>query len=219
MEEIKTDTPQESNFVEKVAQNDVAESGSLLGQEPEPVQDDNSFKNPLTEDGGEQEEKRGEDKEKKETVSEAVNFDEITLHENFEVDDDFKSLASDVSLSKDQIEKLIGYKAQLDKQNTEKAEIEFKEVVEGFKKETKEIYGADLDKSLSFAARALNLLPVEEKQELQGILNSSGIGNHPLLVKMFVEAGKALSEDKFIEGKAVNNNSKSTAQILFGNKK
>ena len=30
------------------------------------------------------------------------------------------------------------------------------------------------------------------------------MGNHPLLIKMFIEAGKSLSEDKLVDGKAVN---------------
>lgn len=38
--------------------------------------------------------------------------------------------------------------------------------------------------------------------ELVTILDSSGLGNHPEMVKLFIRIGKGLSEDKFVKGRA-----------------
>ena len=42
-----------------------------------------------------------------------------------------------------------------------------------------------------------------------------GIGNHPELVKVFVNIGKQISEDAFVEGKT-KAAPKSAAEIIYG---
>lgn len=58
----------------------------------------------------------------------------------------------------------------------------------------KELGGDKLPQTLAVAARALALGPPELKQ----LLNDSGLGNHPAVVKWAHAIGKALSEDKFV---------------------
>lgn len=59
-------------------------------------------------------------------------------------------------------------------------------------------YGGDkLDENLSAAKRALDAYATPE---LRTLLNDSGLGNHPEVIRFMVRAGKAISEDKFVTG-------------------
>jgi len=59
-------------------------------------------------------------------------------------------------------------------------------------KTDKEIGGEALEANLGAAKKALDQFG---SPELKKLLNESGLGNHPEVVRMFVKAGKAISED------------------------
>ena len=217
MEKVQTtDTQNEANSNNEVALNDVAESESLLGQNTEEKGENNNIVNPLTDKiEKEQEEAKNPNKED----VQKVNFDNIKLPEGKELDQElikeFSPLVKEIGLTQEQTQKLIDLQMK-GHQKAEEANVnQFKETVENLQKETKEMLGANYEKELAFAAKAINLLPKEEQTELREVLNVSGIGNHPLLVKMFIAAGKALSEDKFVGGEKTKIE-KSAAEVLFG---
>lgn len=60
--------------------------------------------------------------------------------------------------------------------------------------------GDKLPETLATCKKAMALGPPELKQ----LLNDSGFGNHPAIVKFMHTVGKALSEDRFIPGGAPN---------------
>lgn len=62
-------------------------------------------------------------------------------------------------------------------------------------KADKEIGGEKLDENLAAAKKALDKFGTPE---LRALLNQSGLGNHPELIRVFVRAGKAISEDRFV---------------------
>ena len=64
-------------------------------------------------------------------------------------------------------------------------------------KADKEIGGDKLTANLSAAQRALEQFG---DTELKEYLDSTGLGNHPALVKAFIKVGKAMSEDKVVTG-------------------
>lgn len=64
-------------------------------------------------------------------------------------------------------------------------------------KADKEIGGDKLTANLSAAQRALDQFG---DPELKEYLASTGLGNHPALVKAFIKVGKAMSEDKVVTG-------------------
>lgn len=64
-------------------------------------------------------------------------------------------------------------------------------------KADKEIGGDKLTGNLSAAQRALEQFG---DPELKEYLDSTGLGNHPALVKAFIKVGKAMSEDKVVTG-------------------
>ncbi len=66
----------------------------------------------------------------------------------------------------------------------------------------KELGGDKLTETLATAKKVYSLLPAEEAESFKAMLNASGFGNHPSMVRLLHAVGKALSEDKFVPGGA-----------------
>ena len=73
---------------------------------------------------------------------------------------------------------------------------EYNNITEGWKNETMKELGADADKQLAFAAKAINKFG---GQKLREALNDSGFGNHPEMARLLINVGKSISEDSFAE--------------------
>jgi hypothetical protein len=81
-------------------------------------------------------------------------------------------------------------------------------------KADKEIGGAKLDANLAVAKKGVEAVG---GKDLVDFFNSSGLGNHPLLVKAFYNVGMKISEDnKFINGGS-GIGKPSIAQAMFPN--
>lgn len=65
-------------------------------------------------------------------------------------------------------------------------------------KADKEFGGDKLNDSLSHAKRAMDQFATDD---LKSLLNETGMGNHPEVVRFFVRVGKATSEDGFVSGR------------------
>jgi len=65
-------------------------------------------------------------------------------------------------------------------------------------KSDKEYGGAKLAENIALAQKALDKFGTPE---LRSLLVESGLGNHPELIRAFVRAGKAISEDQFVGGR------------------
>lgn len=66
-------------------------------------------------------------------------------------------------------------------------------------KTDKEIGGDKLAENLGVARKALETFGTPE---LKDVLNATGFGNHPAVIKAFYKIGQAISEDKFVTGGA-----------------
>lgn len=75
----------------------------------------------------------------------------------------------------------------------------------------KEIGGDHLTENLSAAQRAFDQFG---SPSLKEYLNTTGLGNHPDLVKAFVKIGKSMSEDGMVTGK--ESGQRSAAEVLYG---
>ncbi len=64
-------------------------------------------------------------------------------------------------------------------------------------KADKEFGGEKLTENLTVAKKALDAFG---SPELRTLLNESGLGNHPEVIRFFLRAGKAISEDRYIGG-------------------
>lgn len=140
---------------------------------------------------------------------------EFTAPEGMELDqastDEFRAIAKELKLPKDAAQKVVDLAVKREAARMEA----HKAAISGWADEVrndKELGGDKLNETLATAKKAIDLGPPELKE----LLNNSGIGNHPAVVKWAYTVGKALSEDSFVSGKA-GAQPKSTASRLFPN--
>lgn len=163
-----------------------------------------------------EEEKPGEDKEQKQDgapekydfkAAEGVDLDTEALK-------DFEPVARDLNLTNEQAQKLVdAYPKILAGVQQRQAEAWQKQTEDwaASVKADKEIGGDKLTANLSAAQRALDQFGGPALKEY---LDSTGLGNHPELVKTFVKIGKAMSEDGMVDGS--NQGQRSAAEVLYG---
>ncbi len=82
-----------------------------------------------------------------------------------------------------------------------------------------EVGGKKIDESKAMAAKAIaHAIPkAEERSEFSTFLNESGLGNHPLLMRLVAGYGRALSEATTLAA-AASTTEVSTAQKFYGKK-
>ena len=80
----------------------------------------------------------------------------------------------------------------------------------------KEFGGEKLAENLAVAKKAMDQFGTPE---LKSLLNESGLGNHPELIRLFYRAGKAISEDTIVAGRAASNAGTDQAKVLYPNHK
>lgn len=76
----------------------------------------------------------------------------------------------------------------------------------------KEIGGADFNKNVEFAHRALERFA---SPELKDALSKTGFGNHPELVRVFARIGKAMANDSLVKGGADRPGQKKSMEEIF----
>lgn len=76
----------------------------------------------------------------------------------------------------------------------------FDDQVETWGKETKAMLGADPAKAMAPASRFITAFAGKDAPAFRQLLNDTGMGNHPLMVKVLIAAGKAISQDSFVDG-------------------
>lgn len=127
---------------------------------------------------------------------------------------DFEPVARELNLSNEQAQKLVdAYPKILAGVQQRQAEAWQKQTEDWAAdvKADKEIGGDKLTANLSKAQRALDQFGTPALKEY---LNTTGLGNHPDLVKTFVKIGAAMSEDNMVTGKETGQ--RSAAEVLYG---
>lgn len=141
---------------------------------------------------------------------------ELQMPEGVELDkataDEFTTIAKELKLDQAAAQKLADIAAKQAQRQVEAHTALVESWVEQVKTD-KDIGGDKLDENLSIARKALDTFGTPE---LRDVLNASGLGNHPAVIKAFVKAGKAISEDKFVAGAAKGNDT-DPAKKLFPN--
>lgn len=174
------------------------------GDKPQPGTEADKPQEEKPADGDKPEEKKpGEEKEQKpEGAPEKYEFKPA---EGQELDtsalEQFEPIARELNLTNEQAQKMV------DLYGTKIMPMVQQQQAEAWQKTTeqwaadvkadKEIGGDKLTANLSAAQRALEQFG---DPELKEYLDSTGLGNHPALVKAFIKVGKAMSEDKVVTG-------------------
>lgn len=126
--------------------------------------------------------------------------------------DEFTTIAKELKLDQAAAQKLADIAAKQAQRQVEAHTRLVESWVEQVKAD-KDIGGDKLDENLGIARKALETFGTPE---LRDVLNASGLGNHPEVIKAFVKAGKAISEDKFVAG-APKGSDTDPARKLFPN--
>ena len=143
---------------------------------------------------------------------------ELKNPEGLELDADsvgvFKQVAEELSLSQEQAQSLLDKMAPA--MNSRQAEMMSKARDDWRQQATsdKEFGGDQLNENLAVAKKAMDAFGTPELAQL---LNESGLGNHPEVIRVFYRAGKAISEDSFVNGQSTQSRVDDPAKRLFPN--
>jgi len=124
-------------------------------------------------------------------------------------------LFKELKLTQEQAQKLVDVYATQVKSIHDAQAADFAKFVESEKQATIKALGANYKEELSYAAKFLDKFANPKVREL---FNGSGLGNNIEVIKMFIQAGKLVSEGKLIEGKVDVAADRSAADILYDKK-
>lgn len=139
------------------------------------------------------------------TAPEGKQYDQGTIEA-------FSAAAKEANLSQEKAQKLLETMSPklAERQMAQIAEVQ-KQWTESSKAD-KEFGGEKLGENLGVAKKALDQFGTPE---LKSLLEESGLGNHPEVVRFFYRAGKAISEDGFVGGRKADGTVKDPARVLF----
>lgn len=199
MSDIATGTGAETTEAgePKTAETTATTEASLLSAEPTPP--------PATEQTT---------TEEKATEPEVPESYEFEVPEGVTLDADavteFSAIAKELKLDKATAQKVADVGVRM-AQRQKEAHVKAVESWTEATKADKEIGGDKLAENLAIARKAVETFG---SPELKSVLDVSGLGNHPAIVKAFLKAGKAISEDGFVNGSS-QGVQKDPAKIMF----
>ncbi len=150
-------------------------------------------------------------------------YADFKLPDNFKANEstltEFKAVAKDLGLTQEAAQKLVDFQTAQSAKTVQAFSDEMQSHVDKTAKEwataakaDKEYGGEEFDKNMGFASAALKAFGTPE---LKTLLNESRLGNNPEVVRFMVRAGKAISQDGFIPGRA-SSAAKDAASVLYG---
>lgn len=120
------------------------------------------------------------------------------IPEGFELDqermDSFTTVAKEAGLSQENASKLAAYGIQLMQESAQAVQQEFVSRVNTWGEQAKTELGAEFNNTVRLAASGIEVM---EKQipELRTMLNETGAGNHPVMIKAMAMVGKLVAEE------------------------
>ncbi len=130
---------------------------------------------------------------------------QFTMPEGQEVDaqlvEHFSEAARELNLSQDAAQQLLGKMAPAMAARQAEQIAAVQEQWAEDSRVDKEFGGDHLTENLGLAKQAMDQFATPE---LRTLLNESGMGNHPEVIRMFVRVGKTISEDGFVSGKGAS---------------
>lgn len=146
---------------------------------------------------------------------------EFTMPDGVELDaklvEQFDPVLRDLKLTNEQANKLAGVLASARAADAKAAEEAFAEQVAGWAKQAqddKEIGGTAFGENVKVAQKAIAAFA---SPELKTLLDSTGLGNHPELLKFCMRIGKAIGEDTHNGTASAGGGQRSLADRLYPN--
>lgn len=130
--------------------------------------------------------------------------------------DKYSEVARELNLSQADAQKMIDTLAPALAEKQTRIIEEARKTWETDSRNDAEFGGDKLNASMADAKRALDAFG---SPKLTQLLNETGLGNHPEIIRLFVKAGKAISEDSFVpSGKPMQNGAKPDyGKVLYPN--
>lgn len=151
-------------------------------------------------------------------------YGDFTMPEGIEADKALIESAvpvfKELNLSQEGAQKLVDFHSSQLKAAAEASDKHWSDTVEGWEKSTKEdaeIGGAKYDTALADGKKAVGAFfkKPEEAQAWSDFVNTTGVGNHPVLRKLLARIGATIKEDKVNGGGTASEGQRSTAEKLF----
>lgn len=146
----------------------------------------------------------GEDKPSEDAAANVPENYEFTMPEGVTIDDntlgDLKSLSKDLGLSQEQAQKIADLGVQQSERWAQQQMEYAKQAREEWAtqvKSDKELGGPAFDESIASASKAIKEFGTPE---LVNLLNETGLGNHPEVIRAFYKVGKMIEDDKIVPG-------------------
>jgi len=124
----------------------------------------------------------------------------------------FSEAAKEANLSQEKAQAFLNKMSPVFERRTQEQFTTLKSEWENASRADKEFGGDKLNENLAIAQKAMTEFGSAELKEL---LNSSGLGSHPEVIRMFVKAGKAISEDGYVGGRKTGGGVKDPAKIMY----
>lgn len=208
------------------ANDSAAQQGNVDANSDEQATNTGSSTDGQQADGGAQgdtnaDEGKGEGKQDSGNAEGAPeSYEPFTLPEGASIDpatnDKLVALAKELGLTQAQAQKIADLGAEQSQQFAKRQQEQFTKANEEWINATrtdKEIGGDKLQETLATAKKALDAFGTPELTEL---LNGSGFGNHPEVIRLFAKIGKSVSEDGFVRGGTSTGEPKRAADVLYG---
>lgn len=141
-------------------------------------------------------------------LPEDVLFDESLLA-------DFKQLAHQMNLTEEQVQQLVDFEAKNLQRQDHAAHEEKRSIIAKWAEQTKTAYGANLEREISYALRAADQFG---GPDFRALLEETGLGNHPVIIRTLSGIGRAISEDISTGGAPAAPQDKTFAEALYGKK-
>lgn len=126
-----------------------------------------------------------------------VNFDSVKLPDGWEMDDSFKSAVKDLGLNQDGAQKFVDYikTGVVDSIKGEQAKAR-EELLSNWEKTSHTEFSDDEIESAKLAYKNL------ADDELKELMDKTGLGSNPAMIRMFAKLGKMTGEGKLVIGNA-----------------
>lgn len=146
---------------------------------------------------------------------------EFTMPDGVQVDEALLGKATplfkELDLSQENAQKVVSWYADVKKAEADN----WNKEVNGWKQAVMKEHGPKTQETMTYVAKFIDKLGGPRGDAIRQLLDDTGLGNHPDLVYLFGQGGKAISEDTFVPGSNRNQplSEEARARKMFPNTK